>query len=111
GRGLFEFNRFPFGLHNAPATWQRLINKVIGPALEPHVFVYLDDIVIATADFDSNLRILREVLRRLRDAGLTVSRGKYQLARTELKYLGFVLSRSGLQTDPDKVNAILNLQA
>ena len=45
-RGLFQFVRMPFGLLNAPATFQRLINRVIGPELKPHAFCYLDDIIV-----------------------------------------------------------------
>src|SRR5699024_10972781 len=52
GRGLYQFKKMPFGLHTAPATWQRLIDRVIGADLEPHVFVYLDDIVIVTQTFE-----------------------------------------------------------
>uniref|UniRef100_A0A6V7INS5 Reverse transcriptase domain-containing protein n=1 Tax=Bracon brevicornis TaxID=1563983 RepID=A0A6V7INS5_9HYME len=48
GRGFFQFKRMPFGLTNAPATFQRLIDKLIGPEMYPHVFVYLDDIIIVT---------------------------------------------------------------
>lgn len=109
GRGLFQFKRLPFGLHNAPATWQRFIDRVLGVDLEPYVFVYLDDIIIVTQDFDQHLRVLKEVFRRLKDSGLTVSRDKCCFCRDELKYLGFVIDRKGLHVDPDKVQAILEI--
>lgn len=72
-RGLFQFRRMPFGLHNAPATWQRLMDRVLGPELELHVFVYLDDVVIATGTFEKHLDVLEKVFRRLRDANITVN--------------------------------------
>lgn len=109
GRGLFQFKRMPFGLHNSPATWQRLIDKVLGPELEPHVFVYLDDVVIVTQTFEKHLAILDEVFRRLREANLTVSIDKCQFCRPEMKYLGYVVDRNGLHVDPDKVTAMLQL--
>lgn len=109
GRGLFQFRRMPFGLHNAPATWQRLIDRVLGPELEPHVFVYLDDVVVVTQTFEEHLRILDEVFRRLRGAKLTVSIDKCQFCRPEMKYLGYVVDRNGLHVDPDKVKAMLDL--
>lgn len=109
GRGLFQFKRMPFGLHNAPATWQRLIDRVLGPDLEPHVFVYLDDVVIVTQTFEEHLRMLDEVFRRLREANLTVSIDKCQFCRPEMKYLGYVVDRNGLHVDPDKVRAMLEL--
>lgn len=61
GRGLYNFKRMPFGLSNAPATWQRLIDTVLGPDLEPYVFVYLDDIIIISPDFDTHIKILSQV--------------------------------------------------
>ena len=108
-RGLFQFKRLPFGLHNAPATWQRLIDNVLGADLEPHVFVYLDDIVIVTSDFEKHLEILGEVFKRLREANLTVSREKCQFCKPQMKYLGYVVDRNGLHVDPDKVKAMLEV--
>lgn len=109
GRGLFQFRRLPFGLHNAPATWQRLIDQVLGPELEPNVFVYLDDIVIVTQTFEDHLKILDEVFSRLRKAKLTVSFDKCHFCRPELKYLGYVIDKNGLHVDPEKVQAMLQL--
>lgn len=51
-RGLFQFLRMAMGLTNAPATWQRLVDRLLGPDLEPHVFVYLDDIIVVTQTFE-----------------------------------------------------------
>lgn len=108
-RGLFQFKRMPFGLHNAPATWQRLIDNVLGHDLEPHVFVYLDDVVIVSQTFEQHLSILEEVFRRLREAKITVSSDKCQICRAQMKYLGYVVDRNGLHVDPDKVKAMLDL--
>lgn len=109
GRGLFQFCRMPMGLHNSSATWQRLVDNVLGAGLEPYVFVYLDDIVIVTREFDKHLEILREVFERLRAANLTLSRDKCHFCRRELKFLGYVIDEGGLHVDPEKVSAILNL--
>lgn len=108
GRGLFHFVRMPFGLHNAPATWQRLIDSVLGPELEPKVFVYLDDIVVVTQEFQDHMETLNLVMKRLCDAGLTLNWDKAQICRPELRYLGYVIDRDGLHVDPDKVKAILD---
>lgn len=109
GRGLYQFRRMPFGLTNAPATWQRLIDRVIGADLEPKVLVYLDDIIIISNSFDEHLDVLGKVFDRLLQAGLTVSREKCQFCLPELKYLGYIVDRQGLRTDPEKVQAILEL--
>lgn len=108
-RGLFQFKVLPFGLSNSPATWQRLIDKVIGSDLEKYCLVYLDDIIVVTESFESHLKILEEVFKRLLTAGLTLSKEKCQFCRESLKYLGYVVDRQGLHVDPEKVSAILNL--
>lgn len=108
-KGLYQFRRMPFGLHNAPATWQRLIDRILTD-LAPYVFVYLDDVVIVTQTFEEHLRVLEEVFRRLKDAGITISWEKCQFCRPEMKYLGYVVDRRGLRVDPDKVKAMLELQ-
>lgn len=68
GRGLFHFKVLPFGLHSAPATFQRLLDTIIGPEMEPFAFAYLDDIIILGKTFEEHLRHLQEVYRRLRAA-------------------------------------------
>ncbi|XP_014469758.1 PREDICTED: uncharacterized protein LOC106741871 [Dinoponera quadriceps] len=108
GRGLMQFRVMPFGLHSAPATFQRLLDRVLGPALEPHVFVYLDDIIIVSATFSEHLRHLSKVFRRLRAARLRINPDKCRFGVESLKYLGHVVDREGLRTDPDKVAAITN---
>lgn len=109
-RWLFQFfRRMPFGLHNAPSTWHRIIDKALGNNLEPNVFVYLDNVVIITSTFEQHIRILEEVFRRLREATLTVSLDKCQFCRPQLRYLGHVVDKYGLHVDPDKVNAILDI--
>lgn len=108
-RGLYQFTRMPFGLHNAPATWQRFIDRTLGVDLEQYVFCYLDDIVISTSTFEKHLEVLNTVLERLRVAGLTLNREKCKFCVSELKYLGYVVNSSGLMVDPEKVEAIINI--
>lgn len=99
----------PFGLTNVPATWKRLIDCVLGPDLKSYVFVYLDDVIVISENFDKHLDILRSIFERLRCVGLTLSREKCQFCRLELHYLGYVVDKQGLRVDPDKVNSILNI--
>lgn len=110
GRGLFQFKRMPFGLCNSAQTMQRLVDQVLGPDLEKHVFVYLDDIIIATSSFDKHIEILNEVHKRLSKAGLKINIDKCKFCRESLSYLGFVIDKHGLRTDPDKVEGILKTQ-
>jgi transposase InsO family protein len=108
GKGLFQFTRMPFGLHNAPATWQRFVDTVIGADLEPLVFVYLDDVIVATPDFHQHLDVLEKVLTRLTNAGLTMNREKCEFLKDELRYLGHIVDSRGVRTDPSKIECMLN---
>ena len=105
-KGLFHFKRLPFGLCNAPSSFQRLIDKVIGPDMAPHVYAYLDDIIIISDDFQSHLYWLKRVLDKLKEAGLTINADKSHFCTTEVKYLGFLINEDGLKTDPDKIAPI-----
>ncbi|XP_046671135.1 uncharacterized protein LOC124361140 [Homalodisca vitripennis] len=109
GRGLYQFVTMPFGLCGAPATWQRFVDTVLGPELEPNVFVYLDDIIVVTSTFESHLKTLKEIFRRVREAKLTLNREKCKFCRRELKYLGYIVSGEGLRVDPEKVKAIVDI--
>ena len=99
GRGSFEFCRMPFGLHDAPGTFQELIDRLINVELEPYVFAYLDDIIVVTDTFETHLEVVRKVLKR----------EKCEFCKPELKYLGYVVNGHGLNIDAGKVKAILDL--
>jgi hypothetical protein len=73
------------------------------------VFAYLDDIVISTPDFESHLRILEQVFERLSKAGLTLRESKCEFCQPELRYLGYVVNRQGLNVDPSKVSAVVDM--
>lgn len=109
GRGLYQFKVMPFGLHSAPATFQRLVDRVIGSDLEPYCFVYLNDIIILGKDFDHHLEVLKEVFCRLREANLKLNPDKCQFGRKSLRYLGHLVTADGIQTDPVKISAIQQL--
>ncbi len=106
GLGLFQFKVMPFGLHSAGATFQRLLDRVIGPELEPKAFAYLDDLVVVSTTLPEHFDLLRVVFHRLREAGLRLNPEKCQFAKRELKYLGHVVNSRGIATDPEKVRAI-----
>lgn len=108
GRGLFQFVVMSFGLKGAPATQQRLMDKLFGPEFDNRVFVYLDDIIVVSSSFSEHLSLLEKVLERLNAANLSINLSKSQFFRKELKYLGFVVDERGLHTDPAKVQAIVD---
>lgn len=88
-RGLFHSLKMLLGFSNAPATWQRLIDTVLGSVLEASVFVYLDDIVLVSESFEQHISALEEVFRRLREANITVRRVPILQTKNEV----FVLCR------------------
>lgn len=106
GRGLMQFTVMPFGLHSTPATLQSLVDTVLDPKLEPHVFVYFDDIIIISSSFEEHLTRLREVFSRLRKAKLKINYDKCRYCVPSLCYLGHVVNRDGVHTDSEKVSAI-----
>ena len=101
----------PFGLKGAPATFQRLMTKVLGPYLYEFVMVYLDDIIIFFQTIDEHLQHMRKVLEALRQAGLKLKLEKCEFAKKQLKYLGFIISEFSIKPDPEKVRAIVDQPA
>lgn len=108
GRKMYCYTRMPFGLMNSPMTMARLMNMVIGTDLEPQVFCFLDDIIIATNDFDSHIEMLSQVSNRLRNANLSINLDKSKFCAERLEYLGYVLSPKGIGTNEYKIGAILH---
>ena len=98
----------PFGLCNAPATFHRLMNKVLSGLRWYSCLVYIDDIVVVGDSFENHLYNLVGVLKRLREAGLKVKPSKCNLRQEEVQYLGHMVSAEGISTDPTKVEAICN---
>lgn len=107
GKGSFQFKRTAFGLTNAPASQQRLIDLLFRE-FDLKVFGYLDDIILISNDFDSHVSLLLKVLEKLKQANLTINFDKCQFFRNSLNYLGYVVDNFGLRTDPKKVEAITN---
>lgn len=106
--GLFQFERMPFGLCNAPATFQRLMQRCLGGQVNDFLLIYLDDVIVYSPCFNSHLRHLEEVFEKLHQHGLKLQPQKCHLFRKEVKYLGHVVSKSGVATDPDKTAAVQN---
>lgn len=106
--GLFEFNRMPFGLCNAPSTFQRLMERMFGAQHCQSLLLYLDDIIVFASSVESQLSRLDLVLTRLQKEGLKVKLEKCRFFKKEVQYLGHLVSREGVSTDPAKVSAVAN---
>ena len=106
--GLYEFNVMPFGLCNAPATFQRLMDSVLAGLQWNTCLVYLDDIVILGNTFTNHLHSLQQVFERLRQANLKLQPAKCSLCHKEVTFLGHIVSPSGIATDPHKTATVAN---
>lgn len=108
--GLFEWNRMPFGLCNAPSTFQRLMERMFGDQQCRSLLLYLDDIIVFSSSVSQQLERLEVVLSRLEHEGLKAKLGKCAFFQREVKYLGHVISSQGVSTDPSKIEAVVNWQ-
>ena len=104
--GLYEFLVMPFGLCNAPATFQRLMETVLTGLIRKVCVDYIDDILVVGRTFDEHLENLRLVFERLRTAGLRIKPRKCHFGQKEVDYLGYTVSQDGLAPQSDKVAAV-----
>ena len=94
--GLFQFRVTPFGLCNAPATFERLMDRVLQGLRWSRCLVYLDDIISFGTTFDDSLDKLTLIFERLRSYGLQLNSTKCHLFQTSVPFLGHVVGRNGL---------------
>ena len=107
-RGQYEFNRLPFGLCGAPATFQRLMHLILREENFEKCVIYLDDILIYGRTINEHNERLRLVLNKIRQSGVKLSPTKCAFLRNSIKYLGHIISERGVETDPDKITAVTN---
>lgn len=104
--GHYEFLVMPFGLTNAPSTFQNLMNEIFRTHLRKFVLVFFDDILVYSANLQEHLWHLEVVLGILRQNQLYAKEDKCSFARQSVEYLGHVITREGVATDPRKISAI-----
>jgi transposase InsO family protein len=108
--GLYQFKRMPFGLCNAPATFQRLMEKVLSGLQWEYAVLYIDDIVVFGPTVQVQLDRLEMVLNRLRSSGLRLKPSKCTLLKPEVSFLGHIVSAAGIAPDPGKVKDVRDWQ-
>ena len=101
--GLWQFAVMPFGLCNAPATFERIMERVMRGLVGKGVLIYLDDIIVYAPTVMEHFRLMEEVFNRLKTAGLKLNPMKCQLFCQETTFLGHVVSKDGIYTDPRKI--------
>ena len=107
--GIYAWNSMPFGLNNASATFQSILNGIMRNINWRYVLCYIDDIVIFSPTFELHLQHLSEVFQRLREAGLKLSPSKCFFAQKQIRYLGHILNKDGVQPDSSKFEKVQNL--
>jgi len=106
GQGLWQFTVMPFGLCNTPATFEQLMESVLTGLTYDACLLYLDDGTVIGRTFQEQLGNLRKVFQRLWEAHLKLNPAKCQLFWKEVRYLGHIVSPSGVTTDPKKLEAV-----
>ena len=105
-KGLFQYERVPFGISSAPGMFQRTMEQVVGGI--DGVLVFIDDILVTGKNNEEHLLRLKTVLSRLQEKGLRVQRDKCEFFKDSISYLGYVIDSKGLHAAQDKVEAIKN---
>ena len=100
----------PFGLKNAGATYQRLVNHMFRPQIGRNVEVYMDDMLVKSLDKEKHLDDLQETFDTLRRHNIKLNPSKCAFEVSSGKFLGFLVSQRGIEANPDKIQAILNME-
>ena len=109
-QGLFCFKVMPFGLKNAGATYQRLMNKMFAHQIGRNVHVYVDDMLVKSLFEDDHLDDLWETFDTLWSYNMKLNPNKYAFGVTAGKFLGFMVSQRGREVNPEKIQAIMELE-
>ncbi|CAM8977675.1 unnamed protein product [Rhodiola kirilowii] len=105
--GHYEFRVLPFGLTNAPATFQSLMNQVLSPFLRQFVLVFFDDILIYSKELQSHIEHLTKVFELLRKEHFYLKLSKCDFRVARVHYIGHVISSEGVSTDPKKIDTMI----
>ena len=104
--GHFEWLVMPFGLKNAPATFQRIVQQILHKYSYKGVINYLDDIIIYSENYNVHLNLLNEIFQILREHNVKLRLKKCLFAQTEVQYLGHLIGHNSVKPSPEKIKAI-----
>jgi hypothetical protein len=109
-RGLFCYKVMPFGLKNAGAIYQRLMNRMFHDQIGKNVEVYIDDMLVKSKEEDDHLKDLEETFNTLRKYQIKLNPDKCAFGVSSGKFLGFMVSQRGIEANSDKIKVILEMQ-
>ena len=109
-KGIYCYKVMPFGLKNAGATYQRLVNKVFKNQIGRNMEVYVDDMLVKTSEENDHLEDLKEAFDNLRRHQMKLNPTKCAFGVTAGKFLGFLVSKHGIEANPEKIQAILDMR-
>jgi hypothetical protein len=110
-RGLYCYKMMPFGLKNAGATYQRLVNRMFQSEIGRNVEVYVDDLLFKSVRENRHIEDLRETFQTLRKYNMKLNPTKCAFRVSSGKFLGFMVSQRGIEANPEKVRAVLEMEA
>ena len=106
--GLYQFTVMPFGLANAPSTFERLMEDVMRGLQWEVCLIYMDDVIVPSATFEDSIARLELVFQRLSESNLKLKPSKCILFQRQVKFLGHIVSQEGISTDNEKIQAVKN---
>ena len=106
----YQFKVLPFGLINSVAEFQKILDQVLGPEILQFAAIYVDDIHITSRSFEEHMQHLESIFSKLAQHHITVNRKKSQFLKSQVVFLGHIISEQGITMDPDKVQVIKNFQ-
>ncbi|GES79037.1 enzymatic polyprotein, putative [Rhizophagus clarus] len=109
-KGLYEYNVMPFGLKNAPGTFQRLMDEILSEYIGEFVVVYIDDIMIYSKSFEEHIEHLEKVLRKLKEKNIILKLKKCKFGERNIEFLGHIVGRDGLKPEEKKIEKIRNME-
>lgn len=107
--GKYEFTRLPFGLKNAPSIFQRTLDDILREHIGQRCYVYIDDIVIFGKSEAEHFENIEKVFKTLETANMKIQLDKCEFLQSQIEFLGFIISKEGIKTNPKKIQAIVDL--
>ena len=110
-QGLYCYKVMPFGLKNAGATYQKLVNQMFSKQIRRNVEVYVDDMLVKSKEEEDHLDDLKEMFNTLRQYNMKLNPSKYAFGVSFGKFLSFMVSQRGIEANPERVRAILDISS